>query len=128
MSGAFVWLIVLVVSCVAVFAFRRNEVRKVIKDRQPQEIELMRERMNDDAEFSAFHDVVRAIGSNYAIDPRLIRPEDSLESLARIDAWSLGGGADNLSDWLAREGVTALSKSVVTVADLAREVRLARDD
>ena len=127
MSGALIWLIVLFASCLAVFALRRYEIHKFTKGRQLQEIDVIRESIKDEAEFSAFRDVVRVIGSSYAIDPSLIRPDDSLESLARVDSWSLGGGSERLSDWLAREGITQLPKRVVTVADLAREVRLARD-
>ena len=50
--------------------------------------------------YDTFVNVFRALGDNYSIDPRLIRPEDSLKKLFDVDSWDLGERTLKMEKWL----------------------------
>jgi hypothetical protein len=65
-----------------------------------------------------FTRVFRALGEAYSLDPRLIRPDDSLKRLLDMDSWVLDAGTEKLNRWLNSIGVEDITVKPVTVLDL----------
>ena len=54
-----------------------------------------------------FEDVMNAVAKCFSLDPRVIKPTDSLRAFKAMDSWYLWHGWDQLEDWLARRGAEA---------------------
>ena len=65
-----------------------------------------------------FVKVFDALGDAYSIDPRLIRPEDSLKKLLDADSWVLDAGTEKMNRWLTSVGIESVSRQPSTVLDL----------
>lgn len=65
-----------------------------------------------------FNEVWSKVGDAFSIDPRLVRPDDTLKSLNAIDSWNLGKGGDALSQWLENKQL-GKPPALETVLDLA---------
>ena len=66
-----------------------------------------------------YEKVVNAIGVAYQIDPRLLRPSDSLKKLYGLDSWDLGEGTMQLNDWVKQNfGITRFEIEPKTIIDL----------
>ena len=65
-----------------------------------------------------FTKVFHALGEAYSVDPRLIRPEDSLKKLLDADSWVLDAGTEKLNRWLTSIGIERISDQPSTVLDL----------
>lgn len=127
MNSIVVWLAALLVCSLAVFAFRRLSMRSLQASREPVELEMYRSRFADDSDFLAFCDTVLALSSSYSVDSRRVSPDDLLSSYSKIDSWSLGEGDDSFARWLAEQGIVSVPSTEITIVELARQVRAARD-
>ena len=65
-----------------------------------------------------FTKVFHALGEAYSVDPRLIRPEDSLKKLLDADSWALDAGTEKLNRWLTSVGIEKVTDQPSTVLDL----------
>src|SRR5690349_14568108 len=62
---------------------------------------------------------VNEIAQAFEIDPRILRPDDSLEPLFALDSWKFGEGADRLGEIaIARFGPTVVPAAPKTVGEL----------
>ncbi|HET7332720.1 hypothetical protein, partial [Dyella sp.] len=62
------------------------------------------------------------VGEAFSIDPRLIKPDDTLKALSSIDSWDLGKGDDALSEWVGRENLGKLP-TLTTMLDFAKWIQ-----
>jgi len=106
--------------------FRRLAYKKIVKNREPEPLELMYSKVSDQVGFDAFRDVLMVLEESYSIDKRLIRPGDSLDEILSYDSWSLGGGTERLDRWLISNKVNSRANQARTILDLARIVEDAR--
>lgn len=107
----------MIIFAVARFVNKRNIVKK------RELISLLEVYQHDVAGFSVsyeiYQNVVNAIGAAYRIDPRLLRPSDSLKKLYDLDSWNLGEGTMQLNDWVAQNyGITRFEIEPKTIIDL----------
>lgn len=126
MSGAVLWVALVLCGIFVVASFRYLGRRKLISRRKPEEIIAIHARVSEEVSLNALRDVMQAVGRAYVIDPKLIRPEDSLQKIAAVDSWSLDGGTERLNQWLISNGLSEQPQYVKTVLELARIVEEAR--
>jgi hypothetical protein len=50
--------------------------------------------------WTAFEEVMNALGKCYSLDPRTIRPSEPLRGLLGLDSWNEGIGTEKLDEWL----------------------------
>lgn len=122
MSGTLLWGVAIIVGIAAVAVAAILSRRKLTVRRQPIELESMRTSLAGEVDSAAFRDVLEAIGRAYAIDPRLLRPDDDLQSLLRADSWLLDSGTEKLNLWLCENGLSEDPIVIGTVLDLVRLV------
>ena len=97
-------------------------IRKAFaKGRAPQSLADMHVTVQGQVSSAVFNEVWSKVGEAFSIDPRLIRPNDTLKSLSSIDSWDLGEGGDALSRWLEREQL-GKPPALETMLDLAKWV------
>jgi hypothetical protein len=115
-----IWLAgLLIVSVVAVVAFKALSRQNYVKGREPIALEEMHASVRDQVSKEVFNEVWQKIGEVFSIDPRLIRPADRLRSLANMDSWDLGAGDDALNLWV-EEKKMGMPPPLETVLDLAK--------
>ena len=120
------WLLALFVLGVAVVWFFRTRSRKsFLKEREPRQLTEIHSEVQDKVSSEVFNEVWSKIGEAFVIDPRLIRPDDTLKVLSTIDSWDLGKGEDVLCQWIEQEHL-GKPPSLTTVIDLARWVQTSR--
>ena len=121
-----IWLAVAVaVGIAAVVVARTLARRRFAADRQPIPLEVMGSQVGASLSADVVSEVWTEIGTAYGIDPRLIRPDDTLKHLAAIDSWDLGQGGDKLNDWLRTKKLEG-KPQITTVKDLALWVQSGR--
>jgi len=120
------WLLALFVLGVAVVWFFRTRSRKAfLKEREPKQLTEIHSEVQDQVSLEVFNDVWSKIGEAFAIDPRLIRPDDTLKVLSSIDSWDLGKSEDALGHWIEQERL-GKPPTLTTVIDLARWVQTSK--
>lgn len=121
MTHMIIWFVVIMVATAAVLGFKIFARRSFGQARDPRPLSELYEQVKDEVSAEAFNEVWSKIGEVFSIDPRVLRPTDTLKSLSKIDSWELGEGEDALSSWLVTK---QLGKPPVlrTILDLARWV------
>lgn len=122
MSSGILWLLLIAIGIAAVIGIGYFSKRKLTSGREPIEMAANHARVSDQVSFEALRDVLNAIGRAYSLDPKFLRPEDSLDNLLRADSWTLGAGAEKLNQWLVENGLDEQPTSAKTVLDLAQLV------
>jgi len=117
MNGT-VWIVAIACAAVLVFGFRWAAKRRAFRGRAPVSLEELHRSVADRVTPEVFAQVFRALGEAYSVDPRLIRPNDSLKTLLNMDSWVLDAGTDKLNQWLAQVGINESSRQPSTVLDL----------
>lgn len=126
MSGAVLWIVLVLGGISVVAGLRYLGRRKLVSRRKPEEITAIHARVSEEVSLDALRDVMQAVGQAYALDPALIRPEDSLEQFMNADSWSLDAGTEKLNQWLISNGLGEQPRHVRTVLELASLVEEAR--
>lgn len=116
------WLVIgLVLATVVVLGSKALTRKAFAKGRAPQSLADMHVTVQGQVSSAVFNEVWSKVGEAFSIDPRLIRPNDTLKSLSSIDSWDLGEGGDALSRWLEREQL-GKPPALETMLDLAKWV------
>ena len=116
-----IFLVACGVALVFVIAYRTLLRKQSFKDREPLPLEDIYRTVGDQhhIQFNTFAEVYKALGDCYSVDPRLIRPSDSLKKLFDIDSWDLGEGTQRMEAWLAKAfGEIRSGNPMQTVLDL----------
>jgi hypothetical protein len=111
----------LVLAIAAMLGFKRLAHREFERDRTPLPFADIHRTVQDQISIGVFNEVWSKLGESFSIDPKLIRPNDKLKSLADLDSWDLGRGEDALTQWLAQRN-SGTPPALDTVLDLARWV------
>lgn len=120
------WLLALfVLGVAAIWSFRTLSRKSFLKEREPRQLTEIHSEVQDQVSPEVFNEVWSEIGDAFAIDPRLIRPDDTLKVLSSIDSWDLGKGEDALGQWIEQQHLGKPQK-LTTVLDLARWVQTSR--
>lgn len=118
MHDGMLFLLLIVLGVAGIAGLRHRARRMVLMRHAPMELEKIHEIGAPAVRFSTFKSVYAALGAAYAIDPRTIRPQDSLRLFLDLDTWSLGMGTEKLEQWMASIGIQDLKQRPVTVLDL----------
>lgn len=120
------WLLALfVLGVAAIWSFRTLARKSFLKEREPKQLTEIHSEVQDQVSPEVFNEVWSKVGDAFTIDPRLIRPDDTLKSLSSIDSWDLGKGEDALDQWIEQEHL-GKPPTLTTVLDLARWVQTSR--
>jgi len=99
-----IWLAIgVALATVFVLGSRALSRKTFAKGRVPQSLAELHAQVQTQVSAVVFNEVWSKIGEVFSIDPRLIRPDDTLKSLSGIDSWDLGEGGDALGQWLERK-------------------------
>ena len=109
----------------AVWAFRTIARKSFPKQHGPQELAEIYSKIQDQVSPEVFHEVWSKIAEAFAIDPRLVRPDDTLSTLSSIDSWDLGKGEDALDQWIEQSRM-GKPPELTTVLDLARWIQTSK--
>ena len=112
------FLVAIISGIVLVWAFRVMTRRAFMRNRQPEDLALIYKTIQGQVSAKVFDEVWSKIGDSYGIDPKLLRPDDSLKSLSDVDSWDLGSGGDQITEWLRGKGLQD-PPPLVTLLDLA---------
>lgn len=118
MNSGILFSVLVSFAIAAVVALRYASRRRVAKRHLPLELEVMHSLLAPPVSFKTFSEVLGALGSAYALDPRTIRPEDPLKVFLDLDSWNLGAGTEKLDSWMANAGVVSADVRPATVLDL----------
>jgi len=118
MGDHMVWVVCIGVSAVLVFLFRFLVKKKIESLHERVELNEIYLTVSDSISIKNFTDVFNALGDSYSIDPRVLRPEDSLSKLDKLDSWVLGAGADKMNKWLECRGLSDFEAEPRTIYDL----------
>jgi hypothetical protein len=116
-----IFLVACGVALVFIVAYRTLLRKQSFKGREPLTFEDIYRTVGEQhhIQFTTFAEVYKALGDCYAVDPRLIRPSDSLKKLFDIDSWDLGEGTYKMETWLAKTfGEIRGGNPMQTVLDL----------
>lgn len=108
----------ILVAVLAVIAFRLFAMRRIVQKRLPIDISDIHRTVADKVSLDTVKLVLLELGSAYSVDPRLVRPEDSLKRFFDLDSWDLGVGTEKLSQWLKSIGIEKIDAQPETVLDL----------
>ncbi len=117
MNGT-LWIIAIACGAVLIVAFKWLAKRRAFHGRTPISLEEIQKSVDDKVSLHTFTRVFRALGEAYSIDPRLIRPDDSLKTLLDMDSWVLDAGTEKMNQWLAQDGIDEGARKPATVLDL----------
>lgn len=122
------WIAVIVGAAVfLVLFFRLHERNVFLKGRKPRSLVDIYALVKDQISFQVFEEVWLKIGQAYSIDPKLIRPEDKMMSLSKIDSWDLDKGAQEVDKWLQDNGLNLqILPPTLTILDIAKRVQSLR--
>ncbi|WP_426398204.1 hypothetical protein ACN9M1_05885 [Ralstonia sp. R-29] len=109
---------IVAVAIVAVLGFKALARKSFGKEREPLSLVEIYALVNNRVSAEVFNEVWSKVGDAFSIDPRLVRPDDTLKSLNAIDSWDLGKGGDTLSQWLENKQL-GKPPALETVLDLA---------
>lgn len=112
------WILVIAVAAILVIGFRLLGRQRAVGGRTPIDLEDMHRGFSHQVSLSTFSQVFTALGEAYSVDPRLIRPEDSLNKLLDMDSWLLDAGTEKLNRWLNSIGIDQKAARPSTVLDL----------
>lgn len=127
MSDGLMWLCLIVFSIAIVVFFSHRERRLFVKNREPASIEGMHSSIFEQVSLDVFRDVFVMLGDSYSLDPRLIRPDDSLQDFVRHDSWRLDIGTEKFNQWLIMNGLDTEPIHAQTVLELCRIIEEARE-
>lgn len=116
--SSLLWLCVLVGAAVAVGGFYFLGRRSLIQGRAPIELRDIHAAIDAKVRYETFEKLFVAIAQAYSVDPRYLRPNDSLNRLSTGDTWVLGVGTDKLNAFLANTGISKIDPDVKTILDL----------
>lgn len=121
------WLfgVFLVVAMLIIVVARLVSKRNIVKKRKLISLleTYQHEVVGFGVSYEIYEKVVNAIGMAYRIDPRLLRPSDSLKKLYSLDSWDLGEGTMRLNDWVAQNfGISRFEVEPKTIIDLLIEL------
>jgi hypothetical protein len=125
MNGGVLFIALAISGAALVAALGYVSKRKLTSNREPMGLEAIHSHVSDRVSLEVFREVLYEIGRAYSVDPKLIRPEDSMDEFAKADSWQLDAGAEKLSQWLIENGVNGCPPDL-TVLDLARCVESRR--
>lgn len=126
MNGGALFIVLAISGAILVAVLGYVSKRQLTSNREPLDFETIHSRVSDKVNFDVFREVLYEIGRAYSVDPKLIRPEDSLAKFAESDSWQLGAGTEKLSQWLIENRVNGHSTPASTVLDLAQRVESCR--
>ncbi|MGN6323981.1 MAG: hypothetical protein ACTHNE_19870 [Dyella sp.] len=118
----FLLLILLLLFAFSILFFRMRARKSFLKGREPKQLKEIYAEIPDQISFSVFNEVWSKVGEAFSIDPRLIKPDDTLKALSSIDSWDLGKGDDALSEWVGRENLGKLP-TLTTMLDFAKWIQ-----
>src|SRR5882724_5061261 len=117
------WLLIgLAVGIAAILIFRGLTKRSAFSGRVPAPLEEVYAPVKDQVSFEVFSEVWSTLGKAYSIDPRLLRPTDTFNTLSKMDSWTLGKGEGDMAKWLEQRGLGTPPR-VQTVLELATWVQ-----
>lgn len=69
--------------------------------------------------YETFVEVYNTLSNAYSVNPKLIRPSDSLKKFFDIDSWDLDAGTEKMEEWLVKNlKIATPKKEIKTVLDL----------
>lgn len=116
------FVVILVTAALAVLVFKAIARRSFGEGRISQALADVHAPVRDTVSAEVFEEVWLKVGEVFSIDPGLIRPTDTLKSLANVDSWDLGEGGDALSRWLEQKQL-GKPPALKTMLDLAKWVQ-----
>lgn len=116
--NALLWGGLIAIGIATVVAFRFYAVRRIDLNRTPIDLQEIHHSIADRVSLDTLKLVFRMLGDAYKIEPRLIRPEDSLRRFFDSDSWRLDVGTEKLNEWLQSIGVKEIDVQPKTVLDL----------
>ena len=126
MNAVTVWVVVgiSVTSIAAVLVGRRASRSAFLRGRTRIDVDKLGEVLPVASKTAS--QLIHAVGVAYRIDPGLLRLDDLLTDLAKLDTWDLGSGQERLEKWLRARGIASALADVRTLRDLA--MRLSKLD
>jgi hypothetical protein len=108
----------ILVSVVAVLIGRSTSRRIFLKGRVRIAPNQVVTTLPPSVDVSLALELIAVIAKAYRIDPGLLRLDDLLTDLGKLDSWDLGSGQDRLETWLRARGISSPLDTVSTVRDL----------
>lgn len=109
---------ILIAGVLAIVVFRLLTVKRMVRNRHPMNVNDIHRNVANMVSLNTVDLVFRELGNAYSVDPRLIRPEDSLQHFFDLDSWDLGVGTEKLQQWLQNIGIEEIDTQPKTVLDL----------
>lgn len=103
---------------VVIIAFRFFAIRRIGLNRTPIALQEIHSSVANQVSLDTLTLVFRMLGDAYGVEPRLIRPEDSLKRFLDSDSWRLDIGTEKLNKWLQSIGIKEIDTQPATVLDL----------
>jgi len=120
------WLLVLLLLIgLIVWVFRIFSRKSFSKNHEMRQLDDIYEEVKGHISFDTFSEIWLKVGEAFSIDPRLIKPSDTLKALCNIDSWDLGRGEDVLSEWIEQKHL-GRPPALTTVLDLAKWIESER--
>jgi hypothetical protein len=120
------WLAIgLIIAAITITAFRYFSRKSFKKGRTPQPLSDIYNSINEQVSSEVFNEVWLKVGEALSIDPKLIRPSDSLKTLGIIDSWNFYKGEDSLSLWIEQKHLDPRPQ-LETMLDLVKWIQQAK--
>lgn len=110
--------LVVLVALVLIWLGRYISRQKITRGRRPRSLEEIQRSLTPEVSMNTLSQVFDALGEAYGVNPKLIRPEDSLKQFFDLDSWSLDAGTERINKWLVSHGIKATKEELSTVLDL----------
>lgn len=120
MNGGVLWLTLVGAGIASIVGFMYFSRRKLTAGREPMDMEAVHAYVSAEVSLEGLRDVLNSVGQAFSIDPRLLRPEDSLTGLLNADSWQLDAGTEKINKWLADKGLEERLAPEATILDLAK--------
>ena len=124
MAQTNIWLLAILVGISLVVLFRWINKRQAFKNREPQSLELtFKNEIAGEVQFVTYEKLFNAVGEAFKVDPKLLRPADSLDKFLSLDSWDLGEGTEIL-DSLIEESfhITSLRSEPSNLLELMKAI------
>ena len=112
------WAGLFAIGMVVIIAFRFFAIRRIGLNRTPIALQEIHSSVANQVSLDTLTLVFRMLGDAYGVEPRLIRPEDSLKRFLDSDSWRLDIGTEKLNKWLQSIGIKEIDTQPATVLDL----------
>lgn len=112
------WGSLFAIGLVVIVAFRFFAIRRIGLNRSPLDLQEIHRPVASQVSLDTLTLVFQKLGDAYGVEPRLIRPDDSLKRFLDSDSWSLDIGTEKLNEWLQSIDVKEFDVQPKTVLDL----------